>query len=122
MHNAGRSQLAAGLAAHRGGDRVTVLSAGMDPDTKVSEVALASLAEVGIDRSDQTPTALTADLVAHADVVISLKPGLDIPWHDGVRYETWPLPDPATWDVDSIGGLRNHLDDRVQRMMHDLDR
>jgi hypothetical protein len=55
VHNAGRSQLAAGLAALRGGDQVTVLSAGLDPDDKVSDVALASLAEAGIDRSDQTP-------------------------------------------------------------------
>jgi len=62
VHNAGRSQLAAGLAALRGGDQVNVLSAGLDPDDKVSEVALASLAEAGIDRSDQTPTKLTDDL------------------------------------------------------------
>ena len=62
VHNAGRSQLAAGLAALRGGDQVNVLSAGLDPDDKVSDVALASLAEAGIDRSDQTPTKLTDDL------------------------------------------------------------
>ena len=88
VHNAGRSQLAAGLAALRGGDQVTVLSAGLDPDDKISDVALASLAEARIDRSDQTPTRLTDDLVAQADVVVALKPGLDLPYHDGVRYET----------------------------------
>jgi arsenate reductase (thioredoxin) len=95
VHNAGRSQLAAGLAALRGGDQVTVLSAGLDPDDKVSDVALASLAEAGIDRSDQTPIKLIDDLVAQADIVVALKPGLDLPHHDGVRYETWPLPDPG---------------------------
>jgi arsenate reductase (thioredoxin) len=79
VHNAGRSQLAAGLAALRGGDQVNVLSAGLDPDDKVSDVALASLAEAGIDRSDQTPTKLTNDLVAQADIVVALKPGPDLP-------------------------------------------
>lgn len=102
VHNAGRSQLAAGLAALRGGDQVNILSAGLEPDDKVSDVALASLAEAGIDRSDQKPTKLTDDMLAQADVVVSLKPGLDLPHLDGVRYETWPLPDPAEWDIDGI--------------------
>ena len=83
VHNAGRSQLAAGLAALRGGDQVNILSAGLEPDDKVSDVALASLAEAGIDRSDQTPTKLTDDMMAQADVVVSLKPGLDLPHLDG---------------------------------------
>jgi arsenate reductase (thioredoxin) len=83
VHNAGRSQLAAGLAASRGGDQVNVLSAGLDPDDKVSEAARASLAEVGIDRSDQRPTKLTDDLVAQADGVVALKPGLDLTHPEG---------------------------------------
>jgi arsenate reductase (thioredoxin) len=93
VHNAGRSQLAAGLAASRGGDQVNVLSAGLDPDDKVSEVALASLAEVGTDRSDQT---------------------------HGVRYETWPLPDPAEWDIDGIRPLRDYIDAKVQQLLTEL--
>ena len=76
VHNAGRSQLAAGLAAHHAGTTVQVLSAGTDPDTQVDAVALASLAELGIDRSDQVPTRLTDDLLTQADVVVTLKPGL----------------------------------------------
>jgi len=120
VHNAGRSQLAAGLAALRGGDQVTVLSAGLDPDEKVSEVALASLAEAGIDRSDQTPTKLTDDLVAQADVVVALKPGLDLPHPEGVRYETWPLPDPAEWDIDGIRPLRDYIDAKVQQLLTEL--
>jgi arsenate reductase (thioredoxin) len=120
VHNAGRSQLAAGLAALRGGDHVTVLSAGLDPDSQVSDVALASLAEAGIDRSDQTPTKLTDDLVAQADVVIALKPGLELPQHDGVRYETWLLPDPSDWDIDGIRPLRDYIDALVQRLIEDL--
>ena len=122
VHNAGRSQLAAGLAALRGGNQVTVLSAGLDPDKKVSDVALASLAEAGIDHSDQTPRKLTNDLVAQADIVIALKPGLDLPQHDRVRYETWPLPDPAEWDIDGIRPLRDHLDAKVQQLLTELPR
>ncbi len=120
VHNAGRSQLAAGLAALRGGDQVNVLSAGLDPDDKVSDVALASLAEAGIDRSDQTPTKLTDDLVAQADIVVSLKPGLYLPQHEGVRYETWPLPDPAEWDIDGIRPLRDYIDTKVRELLTGL--
>jgi arsenate reductase (thioredoxin) len=120
MHNAGRSQLAAGLAALRGGGQVTVLSAGLDPDDRVSEVALASLAEAGIDRSDQIPTKLTDDLLAQADIVITLKPSLDLPHQDGVRYETWPLPDPAEWDIDGIRPLRDYIDAKVQQLLAEL--
>lgn len=117
VHNAGRSQLAAGLAARRADGRVQVLSAGTDPDDHVDAVALASLAEVGIDRSDQTPTRLTAAMLAAADVVVALKPGLDLPRTPGVRHETWPLPEPAAWDVDGVRPLRDHLDRRVEELL-----
>lgn len=120
VHNAGRSQLAAGLAARRADGRVQVLSAGTDPDDHVDAVALASLAEVGIDRSDQTPTRLTAAMLAAADVVVALKPGLDLPRTPGVRHETWPLPEPAAWDVDGVRPLRDHLDRRVEELLNRL--
>lgn len=120
VHNAGRSQLAAGLAAHHAGVAMQVLSAGTDPDTQVDAVALASLAELGIDRSDQVPTRLTDDLLAQADVVVTLKPGLDLPRRTGVRYENWPLPDPQGWDLDGIRPLRDHLDSRVTQLLADL--
>lgn len=120
VHNAGRSQLAAGLAAHHAGDGVEVLSAGTDPDRQVDPVALASLAELGIDRSDQVPTRLTDDLLSRADVVVTLKPGLDLPTQPGVRYENWPLPDPQGWNLDGIRALRDHLDGRVQQLLAEL--
>ena len=116
-HNAGRSQLAAGLAAHHAAGRATVLSAGTAPDQKVSDVMLASLAELGIDRSDQVPTLITDELVQRADIIIALKPGLNIPHPAEVPYETWPLPDPANWDIDGIRPLRDHLEDRVRRLL-----
>ena len=120
VHNAGRSQLAAGLAAHQAGPGVRVLSAGTEPDAQVDPVALASLAELGIDRSDQVPTRLTDDLLARADIVVTLKPGLDLPHRRGVRYENWPLPDPKGWDLDGIRPLRDHLQDRVTRLLAEL--
>ena len=83
VHNAGRSQLAAGLAAAYAGGRVNVLSAGTTPDAAVSPVMVASLAELGIDRSDQVPTQLTDELLRRADVVVALKAGL------GIRCARW---------------------------------
>jgi protein-tyrosine-phosphatase len=120
VHNAGRSQLAAGLATGQVRNRVRVASAGTAPDTHVSAVVLASLAEVGIDWSARTPTLLTREAVAAADVVVALKPGLDLPVVEGVRYETWPLPDPADWDVDGIRPLREHLSGRISALADDL--
>ena len=115
------TQLAAGLATARGGDQLRVTSAGLDPEDHVSEEVIASLAEHGIDWSGRTPTKLTAQAVADADVVIALKPGLDLPVVEGVRYETWPLPDPAGWDVDGIRPLREHLERRIAALLTDLN-
>lgn len=120
VHNAGRSQLAAGLATHQVGDRLRVASAGTHPEGTVSAVVVASLAEIGVDWSDRAPTRVTRDAVAAADVVVALKPGLDLPVVDGVRYETWPLPDPADWDVDGIRPLREHLSGRIAALAQDL--
>jgi len=121
VHNAGRSQLAAGLASVIGAGRLGVASAGTDPEDRVSEVVIASLAEVGIDWSGRTPTRLTPEAVESVDVVISLKPGLDVPRVAGVRYETWPLPDPAGWDVDGVRPLREYLFERITALAADND-
>ncbi|KQR16242.1 low molecular weight phosphatase family protein [Cellulomonas sp. Leaf334] len=115
VHNAGRSQLAAGLAAARAGSGVTVISAGTEPDAAVSEKVLASLAEIGIDRSSEVPQLLTEELASRADVIVALKPGLDLPIHP--RVEVWPLPDPAAWDVDGIRPLRDHIDGLVTELL-----
>jgi len=117
VHNAGRSQLAAGLAA--ADSRLGVTSAGTAPEDHVSSVVIASLAEIGIDWTGRQPTLLTRDAVQSADVVVSLKPGLDIPQVEGVRYETWPLPDPAGWDVDGIRPLREYLRERITALAAD---
>jgi len=120
VHNAGRSQLAAGLAGFHARGRITVLSAGTDPEDEVSDVVLASLAELGIDRRDQRPTRLTDDLLRAADVVVALKPGLELRVYPGARHETWALPDPAGWDVDGIRALRGYLDGEVRRIVTEL--
>lgn len=117
VHNAGRSQLAAGLAAARAEDDVRVVSAGTDPDERVDATVLASLAELGIDRSDQVPQRVTPELLAQADVVVALKPDLGLA-HPHVQ--TWPLPDPAGWDLEGIRPLRDHIDGRVRALLTEL--
>lgn len=112
-HNAGRSALGAALARARFGDRIDVQSAGVNPQVQASEATIASLAEVGIDDSAHVPSALTRERVAAADIVVAMKPGLDIPQVDGVRYETWSLPDPNGWDIDGIRPLRDDIDARI---------
>ncbi|HEY5879422.1 MAG TPA: FAD-dependent oxidoreductase [Nakamurella sp.] len=121
-HNVGRSQLAAGLAASRAAGRMRVLSAGTNPDPVVDEVMLASLAEIGIDRSDQVPTQLTAELIEQADAVVAVKPGLGIVVADGAQLQTWTLPEPERWDVAGLRPLRDFLANKVQTLIEDLTR
>jgi arsenate reductase len=119
-HNAGRSALASALAAHHAADRLDVDSAGTDPDPRPSAATIATLAELGIDAAAHRPSAVTADRIAAADVVVAMKPGLDLPHVDGVRYETWSLPDPAGWDADGIRPLREEIDRRVRTLITEL--
>lgn len=118
--NAGRSVLGAALARTRGGDAVHVESGGVRPAAAANPVTIASLAEIGIDDSAHVPSAVTPERVADSDVVIAMKPGLDLPQVDGVRYETWTLPDPDGWDVESIRELRDDVDKRVQELLKSL--
>lgn len=117
-HNAGRSPLGAALARARGAD---ASSAGIRPDSGPNPVTVASLAEIGIDDSQHLPSEVTVERVRDVNVVIAMKPGLDIPHVDGVRYEVWTLPDPNGWDVDGIRALRDDIDRRVQELLVDVD-
>ena len=119
-HNAGRSALAAALAAHHAAHRVDVDSAGTDPDPRPSPTTIATLAELGIDATAHRPSAVTAKRIAAADVVVAMKPGLDLPHVADVRYETWTLPDPAGWDADGIRPLRDEIDRRVRDLITEL--
>ncbi len=116
-HNAGRSALGAALARHHAGERATVLSAGADPAETASAGTIASLAEIGIDDSGHIPTKVTEELVRSATVVISMKPGLDLPQVDGVVYETWDLPNPQGWEAASIRPLREHIAGQVEELL-----
>jgi arsenate reductase len=119
-HNAGRSALAAALGRARAGDTVRVLSAGVDPDAAPNPVTIASLAEVGIDGSGHRPQPVTAELIESVDLVVAMKPGLNLPQLPGLRYETWSLPDPDGWDVDGIRGLREEIDEHVTALVAQL--
>jgi arsenate reductase len=119
-HNAGRSALAVALARRRAAGRVEVGSAGTNPDPQPSAATIATLAELGIDASDHRPTLVTAERIASHDVVVAMKPGLDLPEVAGVRYDTWTLPDPAGWDAVSLRPLRDEIDLRVQALLDEL--
>lgn len=120
-HNAGRSALAAALARQQAGDRVIVRSAGVDPAETASAGTIASLAEIGIDDSAHRPTKVTEQLVREATVVISMKPGLNLPQVDGVTYETWELPNPQGWEPPAIRPLRDHICARVEQLLRTVD-
>ena len=117
-HNAGRSALAAALAREDG--RILASSAGVAPANEASPVTIASLAEIGIDDSRHQPSAVTEQRVRGADVVVAMKPGLALPQVDGVRYETWSLPDPSGWDIDGIRPLREEINRRVLTLIEEL--
>lgn len=119
-HNAGRSALASALASHHAADLIEVDSAGTDPDPEPSTATIATLAELGIDASTHRPSAVTPERIAAADVVVAMKPGLDLPHVDGVRYETWNLPDPAGWDAEGIRPLRHEIDRRARVLLAEL--
>ena len=120
-HNAGRSALAAALARTYAGTRLLVESAGVTPDASPNPVTIASLAEIGIDDSGH-PVAVTDEQLRQADVVIAMKPGLNLARHPDTRYETWTLPDPGGWDIDLIRPLRDHINRRVQALLTSVPR
>lgn len=104
-HNAGRSQLGAALLQHLADDRYTVDSAGLAPADAVNPAIAATVAELGIDITGNTPRAVTAADIDNADVVVAMKPGLQLPGTPK-RLVEWSFPDPEAWDVDSVRPLR----------------
>jgi arsenate reductase len=120
VHNAGRSQMAAGFLQHLAGDRVRVLSAGSQPADTVNPVAVAAMAEVGIDLRASTPELLTDSAVQEADVVITMGCGDACPVYPGRRYEDWPLDDPAGQGLDAVRPIRDQIRSRVEALAADL--
>jgi len=120
VHNAGRSQMAAGLLDHYAQGRVRVRSAGSTPAAEVNPAVVQAMAEMGIDISKELPKGLEDDAVRDADVVITMGCGDACPVYPGKRYLDWELPDPAGKSVDEVRPIRDDIDRRVQSLLDEL--
>ena len=120
VHNAGRSQMAAGFMRELAGDRVDVLSAGSDPKESINPVAVAAMHEVGIDISNQQPKILTTEAVFESDAVITMGCGDACPIYPGKRYEDWVLEDPAGQDIEFVRRVRDDIKGRVEVLLSEL--
>ncbi len=120
VHNAGRSQMAAGFLAHLAGDTIEVRSAGSAPAETINSAAVEAMAEVGIDISDQSPKLLTADAVESSDVVITMGCGDSCPVFPGVSYRDWALPDPAGKGIEAVRPIRDDIKARVETLIGEL--
>ena len=121
VHNAGRSQMAAGYLQHLAGDRIDVRSAGSQPADQVNQVAVEAMAEEGIDLTGEQPKVLTPDSVQAADVVVTMGCGDECPYFPGKRYEDWVLDDPAGQPLDVVRRVRDEIRRRVEHLVEELD-
>ena len=120
VHNAGRSQMAAGFMTHLGQGRVEVLSAGSAPKDSINPVAVEAMAEVGIDISQNSPKVLTPEAVQQSDAVITMGCGDACPFYPGKRYEDWVLEDPAGQGIESVRVIRDDIKVRVETLLAEL--
>ncbi len=120
VHNAGRSQMAAGWLAHVAGDRIEIRSAGSMPADRINAVAVEAMAEVGVDITAGTPTLLTVEDVRDSDVVITMGCGDTCPIFPGKRYEDWDLRDPAGQGIEVVRSVRDDIRGRVEALVADL--
>ncbi|RLP96311.1 arsenate reductase ArsC [Micromonospora sp. CV4] len=122
VHNAGRSQMAAGWLRHLAGDTVEVRSAGSEPADQINPVAAQAMREVGIDITDQTPVRLTWDTAEASDVIVTMGCGDTCPVFPGKRYEDWKLTDPAGQPIDVVRQVRDDIQARVDALLAELQR
>ncbi len=120
VHNAGRSQMAAGWLAQLAGDRIEVRSAGSEPANQINPIAVEAMREVGVDITARQPKMLTVDAVRDADVVITMGCGDTCPVFPGKRYEDWELTDPAGQGIDVVRGVRDEIKGRVQALIEEI--
>ena len=120
VHNAGRSQMAAGFMEHLAQGAIQVLSAGSAPKDAINPVAVAAMAEVGIDIANNTPKILTVDAVQASDVVITMGCGDTCPYFPGKRYEDWVLVDPAGKGIEEVRVIRDEIKARVEALVSKL--
>ena len=120
VHNAGRSQMAAGLLDQMAAGQVHIRSAGSDPADRINPAVVEAMGEVGIDVSKEFPKPLTDDLVRAADVVITMGCGDACPFYPGKRYEDWTLDDPAGQDLQTVRRIRDEISERVRALLNEL--
>ena len=120
IHNAGRSQMAAGYLRHLGEGRIDVLSAGSAPAESINPAVRDAMLEEGIDLSAEKPKILTTEAVIASDVVVTMGCGDTCPFYPGKRYEDWVLPDPAGQGIDAVRPIRDEIKGRVTALIADL--
>jgi len=120
VHNAGRSQMAAGLVNLRSEGRVHVRSAGSDPADRINPAVIEAMGEIGVDMAQEFPKPLTDEVVRAADAVITMGCGDACPIYPGKKYEEWELDDPADQDLEAVREIRDEIDRRVQRLIAEL--
>jgi len=120
VHNAGRSQMAAGLVKLRSQGRIHVRSAGSAPAIEINPAVVEAMSELGVDMSEEFPKPLTDEVVRAADVVITMGCGDACPIYPGKRYEDWQLDDPAGQDLETVRRIRDELDQRVRNLIGQL--
>jgi len=120
VHNAGRSQIAAGWASALGGDRIQVFSGGSDPVGEVNHAAVEAMAEVGIDIAHQVPKPWTEEIVRAADVIVTMGCGDACPIFPGKRYDDWQVDDPAGLGLEAVRPIRADIESRVRGLIEEL--
>jgi len=120
VHNAGRSQMAAGLVKLRSQGRIHVRSAGSEPANQINPAVVEAMEELGVDLNEEFPKPLTDEVVRAADVVITMGCGDACPIYPGKKYEDWELDDPAGQDLETVRRIRDELDGRVQNLIGEL--
>lgn len=120
VHNAGRSQMAAGLLDHHAGGRIRVRSAGSEPADRINPVAVEAMRELGIDIAGRQPAVIDPDEVADSDVVITMGCGDACPYFPGTRYLDWELADPAGEGIETVRAIRDDIDARVRALVSEL--
>jgi arsenate reductase len=120
VHNAGRSQMAAGWLMHLAGERVEVRSAGSEPAARINPGAVAAMAEVGIDITGEQPKILTVDAVRESDVVITMGCGDTCPIFPGKRYKDWVLDDPAGQPIEAVRPIRDEIKQRIEKLLAEI--
>jgi protein-tyrosine-phosphatase len=120
VHNAGRSQMAAGLVRLRSAGLIHVRSAGSDPADSLNRAVIEAMEEIGVDMSEDFPKPLTDEVVRAADVVITMGCGDACPIYPGKRYEDWVIEDPAGQDLETVRRIRDDLDARIKALVGEL--